>query len=79
MPPAIASITSVNDVRASDSAEMSCIVRAWAIGILPFTDRTTRRTSSMRLAVPARSLRMANATADLPSTGVPYMFSTRTG
>ena len=79
MPPAIASITSVNDVRASEPAYRSCIVRSGAIGILAFTDRTACRTSSMRLAVPARSLRITNATDRRSDHGAPNMFSASTG
>ena len=49
-------------------------MRTSVIGMFPFTDLTACRTSSMRLAVPARSLRMANVTS-----GSPNMFAVSTG
>jgi carbon-monoxide dehydrogenase small subunit len=79
LPPAIASITSTNDVRASEPAYTSCIVRSDVTGILPFTDRIACRTSCVKLAVPARSLRITNTAADVPSRGAPYILSTSAG
>ena len=79
MPPAIASITSANEVRASEPEYRSCIVRSDATGILPFTDRIACRISAARLAVPARSLRITNATLGGPHERSPNMFSTSTG
>src|SRR6266850_1430749 len=58
--PAIPSITSVNEVRATDLSYTSCIVRTDASGKLEFTDHTAWRTSLRKAWVPARSLRIAN-------------------
>src|SRR3954471_13466902 len=61
MAPAIASITSVNEVRAIDLREISSSVRTSARGELGLTDQTACRTSLRNAAEPVRGLRMANA------------------
>src|SRR5438445_4539361 len=51
--PAIPSITSVKEVRATDLSYTSSIVRTDASGKFEFTDHTAARTSSRKLCVPA--------------------------
>src|SRR5271163_4233746 len=60
--PAIPSITSVKEVRATDLSYTSCIVRTDASGKFEFTDHTAWRISFRKLSVPARSLRITNVT-----------------
>ena len=56
--PAIASITSVNDVRAIDALTTSSSVRTLASGRFGFTDQTARLTSLANAVEPARGLRI---------------------
>jgi hypothetical protein len=59
MIPAMASMTSVNDVRAIDWPLISCMVLIAATGRLAFTDQTACCISLMKACVPARLLRSA--------------------
>ena len=58
--PAIPSITSVKEVRATDLSYTSSIVRTDASGKFEFADHTACLTSLRKPSVPARSLRITN-------------------
>src|ERR1700691_83304 len=66
--PAIASITNVNEVLATDLSYTVCIVRTFASGRLAFTDHTACRTSLRNPCVPARSLLITNVTVRVGPT-----------
>ena len=63
MPPAIASITSVNDVRAIDRSYSVSSVLTRNTGCLPFTDQMACCTSVSRPSVPVRFERITNSAA----------------
>ena len=63
----MASMTSVNEVRASDWLYISCMVRTDASGRLGFTDQTACWISLRKASVPARSLRTAKVAARMAS------------
>src|ERR1700676_627301 len=66
--PAIPSITSVKEVRATDLSYTSSIVRTDASGKFEFTDQTACLTSLRKPSVPARSLRITNVTVRTTGT-----------
>ena len=62
MAAAMASRTSVNDVRAIDASYTCCIVRSEASDRPAFTDQTARRTSPSSASLPASALRITKVT-----------------